>query len=542
MNSVHLIGNLATDVELREVGERKAGGELPPRGRSQLAGRRRRLRLGLGVGPAGRALRGVPREGKPGGRRRAPEEPDVDGGRQAPRRRRGRRPPGGVPDAAKRRDARSGGDPVRGGRHRLARPDLPAVVEAAVLRRECLEQAAGLADERRGERAGPGADDETGGALALLDRRQPPGAVQGSRDRVGARAVAGVEIVRGLARCCRIAAEPREMVEHALVRLRPVADPLDCAHEEARHRVMRSACPIRAALTGRELELREKLADRARHDVGPLADREMPAVGDHAQRRPQAARVLHAVLERHPVVVGPPQAEAGAADAVEVGPRVGRDERAAGRERVGVLGRPGEKRLRHLGIEPDRVRDAPPAEGEPPAERRPRDTAAVPADEAARPDDAHERHRHLADPARRRDPRRRGEDDAADGLGTPHRGAKRDEAAERVPDPGGGEGALGLGHRDDRVGERVERRGAGEAPGAAVTGQLRDDHAPGAGERRGDEPPVRGGAAEPVDEQEGRAFPADEVPEPGPGVLVHALLEAGEISFGLRRHQGIFFR
>ena len=65
MNSVHLIGNLATDVELRDVARGKEGRELPARRRPRQPRRRRGLRLGLRVGPPGRALRRVPREGQP---------------------------------------------------------------------------------------------------------------------------------------------------------------------------------------------------------------------------------------------------------------------------------------------------------------------------------------------------------------------------------------------------------------------------------------------------------------------------------------------
>ena len=50
-------------------------------------------------------------------------------------------------------------------------------------------------------------------------------------------------------------------------------------------------------------------------------------------------------------------------------------------ERVGVLRRPGEERLGHLRVEAGRVGDAPPAEGESPAEPRARHEPPVPADD-----------------------------------------------------------------------------------------------------------------------------------------------------------------
>ena len=196
--------------------------------------------------------------------------------------------------------------------------------------------------------------------------------------------------------------------------------------------------PSRRRSTEPDLELREKLARSARvDDVGALADREMAAVGDHAQRRAQPARVLHAVGERHPVVVGPPEAEARAA-------RRGRGRRADRRRRapgpavsVSVCcGRPCEERLRHLGIEPDRIGDAPPAEGERAARAATARHGRGAGRRAARADDA-----DAASPSPRRSastrrspPPRRGRCRVtASGRRTAARSAT--SAAERVADP-----------------------------------------------------------------------------------------------------------
>src|SRR5581483_12340299 len=80
----------------------------------------------------------------------------------------------------------------------------------------------------------------------------------------------------------------------------------------------------------------EKIVDRA-HDRGrSLAEQQVPAIGDHAKRRAEPARVLDAVLQRYPVVVRAPEAETRARHAVEVGARVARDERLSRRDGVGV--------------------------------------------------------------------------------------------------------------------------------------------------------------------------------------------------------------
>ena len=105
-----------------------------------------------------------------------------------------------------------------------------------------------------------------------------------------------------------------------------------------------------------------------------------------------------------------------------------------------------------------------------------------------------------------------------------------------------------LENRENHVGEPVEReprvRGTGgKRSRAAVTGQLGDDHAPLRGERRRDQAPVGGGAAEAVDEDERPALPADDVADPCPLEIELSRLEADGLvldQFGLRRHGGIF--
>ncbi len=189
-------------------------------------------------------------------------------------------------------------------------------------------------------------------------------------------------------------------------------------------------------------------------------------------------------------------------------------ERLAGRKRVGVLGRPGEKRLRHLGIEPGRIGDTPPAERERASGARGRDAPAVRGEELPRPGDADHGDGHLADAARRRDPRRRREDDARHRLRAQDGGADSDEAAERVADPGGRKSFLPLEHREDDLREGVEGGHAAERARAPVARQLGNEHAPLPGQLGRDQAPVGGRAAEPVDEDDRRAGAAREVADP----------------------------
>ena len=112
---------------------------------------------------------------------------------------------------------------------------------------------------------------------------------------------------------------------------------------------------------------REEAPDGREHRVRPLADQQVAAVGDHAERRPQAAGVVHPVRQGHPVVGRAPEAEAGAADAVEVVPRVEADERPPA-ERVSVCrAAPARNASAIDGVEAGRIGDAPPAERQRPA-------------------------------------------------------------------------------------------------------------------------------------------------------------------------------
>ena len=94
----------------------------------------------------------------------------------------------------------------------------------------------------------------------------------------------------------------------------------------------RSALPGCATPRGDE-RLAEELEHSPGADLGPLDDQEVPAVGDHAERRVQAPRVLEPVLERHLAVAGAPEHEHRARTRSR-STGAGRRRRAPGRRRA----------------------------------------------------------------------------------------------------------------------------------------------------------------------------------------------------------------
>ena len=107
VNVVTLIGNLATDVEVKSVGESKRVASFVLAVDRAVEGRWRGLRSRRGLGPAGRALRPLPRKGKARRARRPAAQPVVGGRRRhAAERARGRREPRRVPLVAVRRGGR----------------------------------------------------------------------------------------------------------------------------------------------------------------------------------------------------------------------------------------------------------------------------------------------------------------------------------------------------------------------------------------------------------------------------------------------------
>jgi hypothetical protein len=155
----------------------------------------------------------------------------------------------------------------------------------------------------------------------------------------------------------------------------------------------------------------------------------------------------------------------------------------AGLTRVGVVRGSDEEGLGELGSERVGIRHSPPAERGPAAEPRVRPCVPVRRDQAPRPGDAEHGERHLGGAGGRADSGRRGEDEAADRVGTQHRGAERDYAR-----PASGRSTP---HRpspprplsEDGLGERVDVACFGQRCGASVARQVRDEDAMLAAER-----------------------------------------------------------
>jgi hypothetical protein len=266
----------------------------------------------------------------------------------------------------------------------------------------------------------------------------------------------------------------------------------------------------------------------------------MTAVRDHPQRRPQPARVLHPVLERHPVVLASPEAEARAADAIEVEPRVGRDQRLPDGERVSVLGGSREERLGEVRIDTDGVGEPPPAERDRAATRRRGPRAPAPRDDAPGLDQTDSGDDGLRDAAVRGDPRRRSEDDARDGLGPPDGCPQSDETAERMADPRRRQRVLTS--RTARTasanGSRVGAAASGAeppCPGSSGTITRRSLASAGASARQFEAAPPSPWT------RRRRSGASDRVTERRSAVPQLPRLEPREKRCGVRRHRGIFF-
>ena len=261
---------------------------------------------------------------------------------------------------------------------------------------------------------------------------------------------------------------------------------------------------------------REKVADCRENGVRPLADQEVAAVRDHAQRRAEPPGVLHPVRERHPVVRARPRGR-GRGSRPARGRAAGRSGRAPSRRSGCRCGRaaPARNASAIAGSKPGRVGDAPPAERErpPPAASAPHGGAA--ARRGARAAAARARRpsaRRRACRTRSPPPRRARARVTASGRCTAARSPT--SPPSECPTHGAGS-ASSCSRTASTASAKRSRDGArGRAARAAVAGKLRDDHAPPAARAAGAiEPPVRRGAAEAVDEHERRPLAADEVAE-----------------------------
>src|SRR5437868_2492748 len=153
-----------------------------------------------------------------------------------------------------------------------------AVVVGAVLRGERLEERSRPVDEREGERVKVRCDDEP--CVAALLRAGRP-ALTGERfgDVLRVTTVDGIEEMPNQARLGRVAAEPREMHEHARVGLARVVDALDAPDVALpRTRTHAWVFPIPAGLT--RLDDGGVLPACPQDGIGTLGAQRVDAIGD----------------------------------------------------------------------------------------------------------------------------------------------------------------------------------------------------------------------------------------------------------------------
>ena len=223
-----------------------------------------------------------------------------------------------------------------------------------------------------------------------------------------------------------------------------------------------------AGCGGLALERGREIPDRGEAGIRPLADQQVAAPCDRPQWDTQAARVLHPVVEPHPVVARSPEAEAGTGDTVELGSRIRGQERTTRLARVRMVRRPDEKRLGLRGLERVRVGHPPPAERSTAAYARVGPRATVGCDQTPRLRDAEHRQRDAGAACPGADSRRSGEHETTHGFGLQHRGAESDHTSERVPDPHGAAQLLRADDPEHGLGESIDVRCLGEKARAAV--------------------------------------------------------------------------
>ena len=219
------------------------------------------------------------------------------------------------------------------------------------------------------------------------------------------------------------------------------------------------------------LALGEELQRSPRADLRPLADQQVTAVGDHPERRVQAAGVLETVLERHLPVAGAPEDEHGAVHALEVAARVVGGERQAGADRIRVHERPAQEPVHRALGEQVRVRHLERPEDDAPQQARACDAVDAPAGDPPRLDEAEEGDRQLGAAGRAGDPGGGGDHEPPHerrmALGEPQGDHTAERVAEHVD--------RAVEERHEGVGEPAERRRRGQRRRAAVARQVRDD-------------------------------------------------------------------
>ena len=118
---------------------------------------------------------------------------------------------------------------------------------------------------------------------------------------------------------------------------------------------------------------------------------------------------------------------------------------------------------------------------------------------------------------------------------------ERDDAAHRVADKSCGSGCLLLQDRGDAVCVGAEVRMPADRARAAVTREVGDEDSPRARQERRQARPVRGCAAEAVDQNYGSPGPGGEVPQAGSPELCKERAKTFEERC-VRHHRHVFFR
>ena len=255
-----------------------------------------------------------------------------------------------------------------------------------------------------------------------------------------------------------------------------------------------SSCPTRSR--------NSRIACDAR--VGPLRDQEVAAVGHDSQRRLQPPRVVERVVDRHLRVACTPDDETGAAD-VARGRDAGRRRPAPAPAPCRCAARPIEEALGCV------RRDTAPSDIAPRPRRARRRRSARAAENERRNGAAPDRTSASRDARAPAVARRELKPIPAAPASTSPRtrsaarnaSAQRDDAAQRVADDDGRPHVFSLeDEAEDRSANGSRFGSAASGPRAAVPGQLGDDHAVVARELGRELDPVRGGAAQPVDEHD----------------------------------------
>ena len=218
----------------------------------------------------------------------------------------------------------------------------------------------------------------------------------------------------------------------------------------------------------------------------------MARPGDHADRSPEPARVLEAVLERHHPISRAPEHECRADHPVELETRIVADESRRGRCHVRRVVPAFEESKDGLRGQVARQTRAPVAERERPEERPGRDVVPQPRRMTRGLQEPGEREERLRPAGGGRDAGRLHEGEGGDPGWVGHGQPESDNAAHRVADESSGSGCLLLQDRGDAVCVGAEVRMPADRARAAVTRKVGNENSPRARQERRQARPVRG--------------------------------------------------